>query len=137
MCVTSCFNTLFEEVVDYAEDGSRSAEKFFRNQEMTLHYSTIAFRLLGVVLAVAGLYLIFTPLILLMKWIPFVGFLLGGIAVLAAAIFAFVVGLTISLLVMSIAWLVFRPLLSLSLLTVSGIGIYLAFCWDGTIPGVL
>ena len=88
-------------------------------------------------MAVVGLYMIFTPLILMLKWIPLVGFLLGGIATLAAAIFAFVIGLTMSVLVMSVAWLIFRPLLALSMLTVSGIGIYLSFFWDGTIPGVL
>ena len=95
------------------------------------------FRFLGVFLAVAGLYLIFTPLILMMKWIPLVGFLLGHITALAAALFAFVIGVTMSVLVMSIAWLIFRPMVALSLLSVSGIGIYLAFFWDGTIPGVL
>lgn len=137
MCVTGCFNTMFEEIVDFAGDGCMSAETFFKKQERTLKWSTLGFRFMGVFLAVMGLYMIFTPVILLLKWIPLVGFLLGGITSLAAAIFALVIGLTMSLLVMSVAWLLFRPLVALSLLALGGVGVYLTLFWDGSIPGVL
>ena len=84
-------------------------------------------RFLGIVLSVAGLWMIFTPIIVALKWIPLVGALLGGIAAFASFLFALLVGMTISLLVIATAWLFFRPCLALSLLTLSGIGIYLAF----------
>ena len=84
-------------------------------------------RLLGVVLSVVGLNLIFTPIIVVLKWIPLIGALLGGVAAIASFLFSLLCGVTISLLVIATAWLFFRPCLALSLLTLVGLGFYLIF----------
>jgi len=80
--------------------------------------------------------LIFTPAIVLLKWIPLIGFLLGGIAQLAAFLFALITGVTVSILVMSIAWLLFRPFLALTVVTLVSVCSFFLFYWDGTVPKV-
>ena len=71
--------------------------------------------------------MLFTPVIVLLKWIPLIGMFLAGAATLASFLFALVVGVLMSLIVISVSWLVYRPFLALSLLSVSALGIYLIF----------
>ena len=62
--------------------------------------------------------------------IPFVGWLLSWIVAVAAIIFAVVVGLTLSVLTIAIAWVFFRPLIRIPLLILVGVSIYLTFFFD-------
>ena len=62
--------------------------------------------------------------------IPLVGWLLSGIVAIAAAIFAIVVGLTLSVLTIAIAWVFFRPLIGIPLLILVGISVHLIFFFD-------
>ena len=84
-------------------------------------------RPLGIVLEIFGLYLLFSPVIALLKWIPLVGWLLGGIVAVAAFIFALVVGLVLACLVIALAWLFYRPLIGISLLLLTGGSIFMIF----------
>lgn len=86
---------------------------------------------MGILLTCIGFYLLFAPIIALLNWIPFVGFLLGGIVAIAAAIFAFVVGTVVSVLVIAISWVVYRPIIGCILLTAVGLGIFLIFFFPG------
>lgn len=129
-CVNGIFNTAFEEVIDHVKDGIQTPEQYFESQENTLRWSTFFFRVLGVALHILGLYLIFTPIILLLKWIPLIGVFLGHFASFAALIIAFIVGLTVATFVMAMAWLFFRPLLSLTLIGLASLASYLVFNWD-------
>lgn len=137
MCVNGWMDTAFEEVVDHAADGSQTAKAYFDSEEVKLTWATRITRLLGIFLCVVGLWMIFTPIMALLKFIPLIGSLLAGVAALASFIFAVLVGVTLSLLVIATAWLFFRPCLALSLLTVVGLGIYLIFYWDGKIPLII
>lgn len=74
-----------------------------------------------------GWYFLFAPIIATLKWIPLVGWLLSGVLAIAAGIFAIVVGLVISLLTIAIAWVFYRPLIGILLLTGVGIGLYFIF----------
>ena len=95
------------------------------------------YRIIGVVLAVLGVFLIFTPVILDLKWIPLISVLLNGITSLATLFFSLIVGMTICLLVIAVAWLCFRPLLALSLLTLASISISLIFFWDRIVEKIV
>lgn len=88
-------------------------------------------------MSILSLYLIFSPVVTLLQWIPLVGYFLGMMAALAALAIALVAGLALSCVVMTLAWLCFRPLLSLSLLLVTGVAAYGALYWDGTVPEFL
>ena len=92
---------------------------------------TKVIRVFGIIMCVGGLYMIFTPIILLLKWIPLIGALLGAIASFAAFLLALIVGLTLSFFRIAIAWIIFRPFVALSLLTLAGIGSYFLFFWTG------
>lgn len=84
-------------------------------------------RPLGIVLTDLGLYLLFSPIIALLTWIPLVGWLLGGVVAIAAIVFSLVVGTVVSLLVIALAWLVYRPLIGCLLLASVAIGVYFIF----------
>ena len=62
--------------------------------------------------------------------IPFVGWLLSWIVAIAAVIFAIVVGLTLSVLTIAVAWVFFRPLIGIPLLIVVGASTYMIFFYD-------
>lgn len=95
------------------------------------------FRILGLVLTVLGLYLVFTPIILYLKWIPLIGVLISAMATLAALFFSLIVGMTICFSVIGLAWIGFRPLLSFFLLALSSISISLIFFWDKIIEKIM
>ena len=130
MCVNCLFNAVWEEVVDVARDGKLVAEQYFTEQEQNLGSSTSCLRISGIVLCIFGHYCLFAPIINLLNMIPFVGWLLSWIVAVAAIIFAVVVGLTLSVLTIAIAWVFFRPLIGIPLLIIVGVSIYLTFFYD-------
>jgi len=92
--------------------------------------SASCIRVLGIVLTIFGIYLLFSPIIALLKWIPLVGWLLGGLVSVAAFIFALLVGTIISTFVIAVAWVFFRPLIGIPLLIGAGVGSYFTFYYD-------
>ena len=121
---------MFEEVVDLSRDGKTQSEQYFEEQESTLGGSATCFRWLGVFLCIFGHYLLFAPIINILNMIPFVGWLLSWIVAIAAVIFAIVVGLTLSVLTIAVAWVFFRPLIGIPLLIVVGASTYMIFFYD-------
>ena len=76
--------------------------------------------------------MLFSPVIAVLSWIPLVGSLLGFAVSAAAFIFALVVGLVLSCLVIAIAWVFYRPLIGVSMLVLVAIGVYFIFVFpDG------
>ena len=71
--------------------------------------------------------MLFAPVINLLNMIPFVGWLLSWIVAVAAVIFAVVVGLTLSVLTIAIAWVYFRPMIGYPLLALVSISAFLTF----------
>ena len=124
------FNAVWEEVVDVARDGKLVAEQYFTEQEQNLGSSTSCLRISGIVLCIFGHYCLFAPIINILNMIPFVGWLLSWVVAVAAVIFAVVVGLTLSVLTIAIAWVFFRPLIGIPLLILVGVSIYLTFFFD-------
>ena len=85
----------------------------------------------GILLTILGWFLLFSPIIALLAWIPFVGYLLGGVMTFAAFIFALVVGTVMACLIIGIAWVVYRPWFGLLMLSVVGTGVYFIFFFKG------
>ena len=121
---------MFENVVDVAKDGKYPSHVYFDEQKKLLGESATVFRYLGIFLCILGHYLLFSPIIKILGMIPLVGWLLSGIVAVAAAIFAFIVGLTLSVLTIAIAWVFFRPLIGIPLLILASASIYLTFFFD-------
>ena len=78
---------------------------------------TNAIRLGAWILIILGFYLFFSPIISLISWIPLIGTLLGYILGFAVFIVAFVLGSLIFFLVFALAWVRYRPLFGILLLT--------------------
>jgi hypothetical protein len=127
MCVDCCCNAMFEDVVDLAVDTKMTAEAYFDDQDKNIKTAAKIIRPGGICLTIMGIYLLFSPIIALLTWIPLVGSLLGFAVSVAAFIFALIVGLVISCLVIAIAWVFYRPLIGVSLLVLVAIGMYFIF----------
>jgi len=67
-------------------------------------------------MSIIGHFLLFSPIIALLKWIPLVGWLLAGVLSFAAAIFALVWATMMHFLIMGLAWIVYRPIFGICLL---------------------
>ena len=76
-----------------------------------------------------GHFLLFSPIIKLLSWIPLVGWLLVAIIKFAAIIFAVIWGSLIHLIVMCVAWIVYRPLIGVIMLVAIGFTLYIIFGW--------
>ena len=70
-----------------------------------------------------GTGLLFSPLIAVISWIPFVGWLVANAVSLIAWIFALVFSVTFTSLTIGLAWLYYRPLYGIILLSIVGLGI--------------
>ncbi len=73
------------------------------------------FRAIGTLAIICGIASLFGPLTTLTSYVPILGNLVSG----ATGIISFLVGLAISLVVIAISWIVFRPLLGIALLAVA------------------
>ena len=101
--------------------GLFSAEDMFTMEIDKNRFETWAMRGIGLLLVWIGLCLILKPLSVLGDAIPFFGSILsGGIFVISILL-----ALSISLSVMSIAWLYHRPLMSATLLCVTFVSLFL------------
>lgn len=127
MCVNGLMSIMFNETVDVAVDGKQSAEEYFEGQEALLSAANKIMRPLGIFLTVLGIYLLFSPLMATLAWIPLFGSLLSSLASFAAMIIALILGGIVACLVIGLAWVFFRPLLGVPLLAIALTGIYFVF----------
>jgi len=78
--------------------------------------STVFIRWLAWGMNVLGNIFIWYPFIKLLSWIPLVGGLLAGIMLFAVIVWSLVWGTLTHLLIMTVAWIVYRPLFGMLLL---------------------
>ena len=96
--------------------GKKDADEIFDSEHSANKMLMWILRLVGVILAVAGLKGIFGFLETLLKVVPFLANILGwGVGVVCT-----VVGVVWSLIVIAIAWLFYRPVLGIALLAIAG-----------------
>lgn len=101
------------------EMGTISAENMFQHAHDENNMLTWILRLIGLLLVVGGLKAMFSIVTTLLKVLPF----LANIADAGIGIVSGVLGFVWSLLVIGIAWLVFRPVIGIALLVVAVGGI--------------
>lgn len=78
------------------------------------NFSKWLFRIIGILFTMGAISSLFSPLTSLMEKIPVLGSIVNG----ATSTISFVIGLAISLIVIAIAWLRFRPIVSIIILLV-------------------
>lgn len=96
--------------------GKKSSEEIFDSEHQGNKILTWVLRILGILLVIAGLKKIFNFLETLLKVVPFLANILGwGVGIVCS-----VVGVVWSLIIIALAWLVYRPVLGIILLAVAG-----------------
>lgn len=110
--IDKLFASMIKETVEWVYTSIMTKEDIFEDQETSNHTRTIAFRIGGWLLLWLGIYLLFSPLLYLIKIIPFVGYLVAQGVSLVVGIFALLAGTTLALLTISLAWIFYRPPLS-------------------------
>jgi len=103
--------------------GTHSLEVMYGDAHSANATTTWILRAVGAVMVIFGLKTVLAPLSVLLSFIPLLGRLVGAGAGLASAL----LGLAWSLVVISIAWLRFRPLIGGAMLVAAGV--LLAFCF--------
>ena len=96
--------------------GTHTADEMIQQAITNNKIMTWALRVLGFFLMLFGLNMIFKPLSVLADVLP----ILGKIVSLGTGLVSFLIALSFSTLTIAIAWLVFRPVLGISLLVVAG-----------------
>jgi hypothetical protein len=108
-------------VVELLQTGTHSAANMFSRAQQENTLLTWVLRMVGFIVMMIGLGMILKPLSVLADVLP----LLGNIAEMGIGLVAFLLALVLSLLTIAIAWLFYRPLLSLALLAMAGAAVYL------------
>lgn len=95
--------------------GTLSAETMFSRMEHENTLLSWGLRLLGVMMMIGGFGLMLKPIEVVFDVLPFLGALVG----LGTGLIAALSGLILSLIVIAVAWLVYRPTLSVMLIGLS------------------
>ena len=100
--------------------GDVSMEEMFQQEHEANNMLLWVFRIIGVLLVIAGLKMFFNILTILLKVLPF----LASIMNFGVGLVCNIVGIAWSLIVIALAWLFYRPLIGIALLVVAGGLIY-------------
>jgi len=95
--------------------GTVSANEMFKNAISSNSTLTWILRLVGLICCIFGFMLILNPLVIIGDVVPFIGSILGIGTGLVSSIFGFIV----SFITIAIAWLFYRPIISIILIAVS------------------
>ena len=116
------YRTQQDTTIMMLSSGAVTAAAMFQAAQDSNVTRTWMIRLLGFILMYAGIAMIFKPIVTFGDVVPFVGSILN----FGIGIFAFIVAAALSLVVIAIAWIVYRPILGIALLVI-GVGGFVAF----------
>ena len=102
--------------VHLAECGIQTAESMFTTAQKSNSFLGWVLRLAGLLMIFGGFKLVLEILVVLGDVIPFIGSIIGIGTGIVSAVLAF----AISLVVIAVAWLYFRPILAISLIAIAG-----------------
>jgi hypothetical protein len=111
--------------IHMASAGNHAAAEMIAQERSQESILTWILRGVGFVLMWIGFLMFFGPLATFASVVPFLGSLVRG----AAAAIAFVAALPLTLVVIAIAWIAFRPLLGGGLLVLAGAALYGLWTW--------
>ena len=110
------FKTKVGGSIELLEVGVFSAADMFQKAQQSNKVLTWVLRLVGFLIMMIGLNMILKPLSVIADILPILGNIVGA----GTGLIAFLVSLVLSLLTVSIAWIVYRPLLGIILLVCGG-----------------
>lgn len=104
-------------------DGSVDARDIFKQEQSSNATWTWLLRLAGLLVVIGGFKSMFSMLYMLFKFLPF----LASVVEMGVTMVSGALGFGWSLVVIALAWLFYRPLLSVALLCVAAAAVY--FVW--------
>jgi hypothetical protein len=116
----TAYTTQAGGTIELFEYSSVSAANMFKHEQSFNTMLTWVLRLVGFLMMFIGLIFIFGVLSTLAAFLPFLGDIVGFIG----ALVSFIVAATLSLMIIAIAWIVYRPLLGITLLVIAGSLLY-------------
>lgn len=116
------YNAKSGKTINEVANGIKTGEELITSLENSNSILKWVLRLVGTLLCIAGFAAILNPIVKLGNYIP----ILGKVVSSAIGLICLLCGLAISLVVISISWLFYRPLIGIILLLVVGALIYLA-----------
>ena len=108
------FVSKYDKRVNRVEDGTHSGKEMINVIKEEDNFLKWILRLIGVLLIVFGFAAVLGPISAITSFIPILGSIVGG----AVALVSLVLGLALSLVIIAVAWIRFRPLLGISLLVI-------------------
>ena len=103
------------KTVMYTIEGIHTGEELFQKLEDNNKMMTWLLRLVGCILLISAIACIFTPLTKLANYVP----ILGGLVGTAAGLVSIVVGLALSIIIIAVAWVAYRPVASIIAIVVA------------------
>ncbi|MDP9004679.1 MAG: TMEM43 family protein [Verrucomicrobiota bacterium] len=110
------YTTTNEREIELVETGNVPAAQMFAHAQAANRTMTWILRGAGFVAMFIGLLMLLGPISALAHIVPF----LGSLVEIGFAIVAFFVSLIVSILVIAVAWIVYRPVLGVALIVVAG-----------------
>ena len=102
--------------ISYTAMGAKTAEEMFDSARASNKTLAIILRVIGVLVVIAGLKAVLGPLSMILAFLPF----LRRMVEAGLGILCFLIGLAWSLIVIGLAWLVYRPIIGGALLVAAG-----------------
>jgi hypothetical protein len=109
--------------IEMLETGKQSAESMFASAQAANKMLTWVLRVVGFIMMLIGFNMLFRPLSVLADVVPFIGNIVGA----GTGFIAFLLSLPLSLLVISVAWIFYRPLIGIPLVVAAIVGFVLLF----------
>lgn len=103
------------------DEGTHTAAEMFQAAQAANSLLTWVLRVVGWLLMFLGLLLIFKPIAVFGDVVPLFGSMLGA----GLGVFSFLLASGLALVTVAVAWLVYRPLLGVTLLLLAGAAIFL------------
>ena len=110
------FTSSAGKTINRVMDGTHTGKEMIETIKSENNFLKWILRLVGTLLCVAGIGAILKPISAITSFIP----LLGNVVGAAVGLVSFALGLSLSLVVIAIAWIRFRPLVGIGLLVVVG-----------------
>jgi hypothetical protein len=124
------YTTKNETKIDWVVSRETTVAEKVREMQDSNKTMTWILRILLIILVCVGFIMMFTPVKILISYIPFIGKFLGAVAGFVAKFVGALLGLALSFLVIAVSWIVVRPLVGVPILVIS-VGLIVFAVWQG------
>lgn len=122
-CVDKCFQSMFPETIEFVYDKWMDKEAVIQDKENMNYCTTYTIRFLGWLMLFLGICFLCSPLVTAVSYVPIFGWLLSYSLNWAITVTAFLVSLAAATVTVGLAWLYYRPVYGVVLLSIASVAI--------------